>query len=356
MVGRFRTILFICIASEIAAILLLWNIPVAEEHYAMAIESQDIAKPATEIVTGPIDYEITLLFTGDVMLGRHVENLITEHGDIHPFESTLHILEGADLTIGNFEGVIPKKHAHTPNGGMRFSVQPTYLETLSDTGFDVLSLANNHSMDHGIDAFKHTRTLCDEAGIVCGGSSDTFDVESVKILTVNEVKIGILFLHSAFAKIDSADIKKYMTYLNEYSDVQFAYIHWGDEYILTHNKLQEALAYELIDNGIDAVMGHHPHVVQDIEIYNNAPIFYSLGNFIFDQYFSTHVQQGLLVSTTLTDTGIDFELIGITSELNKSRPQRMSRDSEAVFFDRILQNVSLQESVDVENGVISIKH
>ncbi|MFH2018657.1 MAG: CapA family protein, partial [bacterium] len=104
------------------------------------------------------------------------------------------------------------------------------------------------------------------------------------------------------------------------SDFIIANVHWGQEYQKTSNSLQRKLARELIDLGVDAIIGHHPHVVQEMEIYKNRPIFYSLGNFVFDQYFSEATQQELGVGLVFRDKSISayvFPLQSVKSQISQ---------------------------------------
>jgi hypothetical protein len=126
-----------------------------------------------------------------------------------------------------------------------------------------------------------------------------------------------------------------MRTLTKKSDMQIAYVHWGTEYELAHNAAQETLAHVLIDAGADAVIGHHPHVVQDVAFYKDKPIFYSLGNFIFDQYWDTDVQTGLGVRMTIDDGSIAYEAIPFTTAGSRVQPTIMQDADAHTLFTRI---------------------
>src|SRR5690606_29076429 len=108
------------------------------------------------------------------------------------------------------------------------------------------------------------------------------------------------------------------------------------EYELVHDELQETLAKALVDAGADAVMGHHPHVVQDVAFYDGVPIFYSLGNFIFDQYWNEHVQTGLGVEMRIEAGQIAYQLIPFTTARSRNQPMVMEAHVAEVLFDRVL--------------------
>jgi poly-gamma-glutamate synthesis protein (capsule biosynthesis protein) len=109
-----------------------------------------------------------------------------------------------------------------------------------------------------------------------------------------------------------------------------AMVHGGDEYKLTSNAKQQTLYRGLIDAGVDVVVAHHPHVTEEVELYHGKPIFYSLGNFIFDQYFQKEVEEGLAVKLTLSASEATYELLPIKG--NHSQPALMEDEQKAVFL------------------------
>lgn len=296
----------------------------------------------------------SILFVGDVMLGRHVDRLMEEYGADYPFERLGAHIASYDISVANFEAVVPTVNVPTASGGMQFSVRESNFEKLVDVGFDVLSFANNHSADHGQAALDNTRALCREYGIVCGGTPRALSEESVRVVEVGDVRVGILFIHTLFVAPDMETLEELTDKLEAESDMQVAYIHWGNEYELTDSPSQERLAHTLADAGIDVVIGHHPHVVQNIELYKNTPIIYSLGNFIFDQYFSTDVQEGLMVGMEIEKEDIVLTLMGVTSKEARSQPARMTAAEEEKLLTRILAPHAGDARIDLLQGTITI--
>ena len=147
----------------------------------------------------------------------------------------------------------------------------------------------------------------------------------------------------------------FMEVVSKKSDMQIVYIHWGDEYEPVHNLEQEQLAKRLIDLGADAIIGHHPHVIQDIGLYKGAPIFYSLGNFIFDQYFSDEVQVGLAVELKIVNNSISYHLIPFDSTNTPGSPRVMSVDKKIQLFQTLAEKSSPEISQSIaENGTIIV--
>ncbi|HEU4677799.1 MAG TPA: CapA family protein, partial [Candidatus Paceibacterota bacterium] len=118
-----------------------------------------------------------------------------------------------------------------------------------------------------------------------------------------------------------------------------------------HTLAQERLAKELVDDGADLVIGHHPHVVEDVALYRGKPVFYSLGNFVFDQYFSTDVMEGLGVTLTLENEYADYALTGYATMESRSAPYVMSTTSSSALYARVLQNVP---GAELERGTFSV--
>jgi poly-gamma-glutamate synthesis protein (capsule biosynthesis protein) len=139
------------------------------------------------------------------------------------------------------------------------------------------------------------------------------------------------------------------------SDMQIAFVHWGTEYEPLHSAFQEDLAKILIDAGAEVVIGHHPHVVQDIALYKGKPIFYSLGNFIFDQYFSEAVQDGLMVDFTPEGGAYHFTLLPVTSRYSRSQPMLMLGDERKAFLIELAAKSEPELQEMIVEGNITLK-
>jgi poly-gamma-glutamate synthesis protein (capsule biosynthesis protein) len=217
-----------------------------------------------------------IVFTGDVLMARHVEELMKRNGETYPFISVASIFAGAEAIIGNFESAILKNHIQTPSYVTTFSVDAKLLPQLRQAGFTHLSLANNHSFDYGGEAYDNAVSVLASNQLSPVGHPQNSSSTLSSTFTSGDYTIGMVALNQVFNTLPWSAIEQSLTELTSTTDYQIAYIHWGDEYVLKHNQTQEDTAKRLIDLGIDAVIGHHPHVTQDIQIYNNKPIFYYL--------------------------------------------------------------------------------
>lgn len=298
--------------------------------------------------TGP-----DLILVGDVLLARDVERKMVEYGADYPFSHVRDHLAAA-VVVGNFEASVPKVHIPTPDFAMQFSVMRENLSALHEAGFTHVSLANNHADDFGAEGYYETRRALTTAGISSFGIPYVLATSSVAVVTAGETRVALIGIYAVDIAPSSEMIIKTMQYASKVSDVQIAYVHWGDEYQSVHNAVQEQLARALIDAGADMVVGHHPHVVQDIELYRDALIFYSLGNFVFDQYFNREVQQGLLLALTFRDGGsISVDLTPVSSELSRTAPRVLSGFERDRFLVKlgIISDTELKTAI--ENGVLN---
>lgn len=295
-----------------------------------------------------------MLFVGDVMLGRRVETLMNMHGVEYPFQKSTELLQKYALTIGNFEAPIPSEHVQAPDFTFRFSVKGEYLDSVKKSGFDVLSLANNHTLDYGTEGLVNTFTTCVTYEIVCIGDPRK-SLYDTHIFSVGTKKIGITAFQTVSGPPIRSLLEESIKSMESVSDVQIAYVHWGEEYATTHSLREEELAKFLIDSGIDIVVGHHPHVVQDIGVYKGKPIFYSLGNFIFDQYFSTDVEEGIGLALTTNGGEQTINVIPFTSVHHHSQPERMTSREEKVLFTRIFEPIKNVKGVDAKKGTITFR-
>ncbi|QQR65246.1 CapA family protein [Candidatus Kaiserbacteria bacterium] len=349
---------FFCITVFVCFVFITGITPFVESASIMQDTWKNKMSNAEEKDTLPLFAPVarpgTLLFVGDIMLARAVESRMKKSGMRYPFEALESTLSSPDATIGNFEGVVSKVHYPTPNYTFQFSVEPVYLAHLKTVGFDVLSLANNHALDYGKASLTHTRTLCEEYGLICGGDPKGLTEKSIKVVEVGTHHVGILFVHTLFGAPASNTLRASITELNQQSDIQVAYVHWGEEYELIHNDVQEELAKTLIDEGIDVVIGHHPHVVQDVELYKDKPIFYSLGNFVFDQFFSKNVQEMLGVHMKIDKAEITYTLMPFSSVDTESQPHHADEMTASGLRERILSNLGNDSHVDVTFGTITV--
>ncbi len=233
------------------------------------------------------------------MLGRFIGKVMNTRGEHYPFDQVRVLLRKHDIVFGNLESGIANDTSHPffPNKPYNFAASPIAATALKEAGFTILSLANNHMLDFGPNEPAVTRSLLQKQGLFpFGAGKDISEARQPVILTRNGVRFGFLgygVAHSravyaqrsqaGIAPISMNDIRKDILALRGQADVLIVSLHWGMEYENTPSKKQREEAHQIIDWGADLIIGHHPHVMQGIEIYKNRLIAYSLGNFVFDQ-------------------------------------------------------------------------
>lgn len=265
------------------------------------------------------DTTSTLLFVGDILLARDVERQINTHSDFSfPFQHIASTTRAADFMFGNLEGAMSDRGI---NQGSIYSFRddPRTVEGLLFAGFDALSLANNHIFDWGREALRDTVVHLNSAGIkTVGAGGDAVEANAPLLIDAKDAKVALIAFTNLYpksfeatgtitgiSKFDEGEILEKIRALRTTADIVVLSIHWGNEYETSASNEQKRLGRMFIDAGADIVVGHHPHVVQELEQYKNGWIAYSLGNFIFDQNFSDETRTGDMLEVRLKNKRIE---------------------------------------------------
>lgn len=274
--------------------------------------------PVQNVVENPAGEEpVKILLVGDLMLDRTVRTTIDKKGFEYSFTDIKSIFEGMDLAVGNLEGAITSNSSLSQKNFniLKFTFPSSDARALRDLGFSGFSLANNHALDFGHDGYLETITNLGLNDLFYFGSptndQNLSSSENIKGQDICFVGYHSLFVESLSPVVD--EIKR----IKPKCDFIVAFAHWGVEYEDYENKDQEREAYALVDAGADLVVGAHPHVIQPVEVYRGKAIFYSLGNFIFDQDFSLATRQGLAVQMELGGENVTYKFIPIEMYRNK---------------------------------------
>jgi gamma-polyglutamate biosynthesis protein CapA len=312
-------------------ILFIVSIIVADEYSRGGTEM--IA--SNEEVVFNVSKSTSIRFLGDVMLGRFVETLLRLNGDSYVTKNITELSE-VDFVIANFESSMTLPHIQTANYTFRFATKPEHISILQALGVTHVSLANNHSFDYGVTGYNLTKSTLLEKGIVPFGHPASHSTSSsLTYLEKDNRKIALIGIHTLYSMPTFDVLAEIFEVAQQSSDLQIVYIHWGDEYQSVSNHAQQTLAKKLIELGADVIVGHHPHVVQEIAVIDGVVVFYSLGNFIFDQYFSGAVMDGLVVDMIIDVNSISFKLHPITSRDVRSQPRPMSEAEEYYFLKEL---------------------
>lgn len=253
--------------------------------------------------------ETTIAFTGDILLADNLYANYTAKG-VTGFlsETVCQKLINADLTFINEEFPFSNRGTPEPNKEYTYRVPPERVQIFKDLDIDVISISNNHILDYGQDALVDTFEVLDNAGLDYVGAGPTLD-RAKQLITkeVNGKTIGFLAAsrvvpseawyarnatdtHEArpgvFTTYDDTALCEEITKAKQICDFVVVYAHWGIERQETAAEYQRIMARHFVDAGADLVVGSHPHVMQGVEFYKDTPIVYSLGNFLFSNYYS----------------------------------------------------------------------
>jgi gamma-polyglutamate biosynthesis protein CapA len=297
-----------------------------------------------------------ILFVGDVMLGRNVEFLMGKHGHDYPYRG-LNLHEEFDdfYLVGNFESAIALNHIRTKSYTMLFSMNKLTLPATRNFGFTHFSLANNHTFDFGSDSFKNTVDVLKEFGFSTFGHPHDVTQAEISYLTIDNHQIALIGFNALAEIPTEVEISDALVTASMRSDFQIVSIHWGNEYINISNETQRLLAKQFVEAGADLVVGHHPHVVQEVELIDGVLVFYSLGNFIFDQYFSDNVQNGLLLRVVFAESSPPLvDIIPVTSVGKLSQPRMMGENETKQFLLALAKRSNDKLSTGIESGTLPL--
>ncbi len=247
---------------------------------------------------------VTIMIGGDVMLDRLMRRIGTKKGYDYLFSSVAPLFKTADIVIANLEGPITINPSKTllPNGTMTssllFTFAPSSAKALSNAGITAISLANNHEDNFGAAGVTETKKWLKGAGVKWFGSP--WNVASTTFATTTKgMRIAFVGYESFQPGIDTvlAEIKR----LSTAGYFVIVMPHWGEEYTTTPSVKMRSQARSFVTAGAKAIIGSHPHVMMSDEMIAGVPVYYSIGNLIFDQYFSEAVMNGEIVSLTLVN-------------------------------------------------------
>lgn len=312
--------------------------------------------------------DINLAFTGDILLADNLYNAYLQSG-VTGFISPkiADILKNADITFINEE--FPFSNRGTPEAGKEYTycVPPERAKIFNDMGVDIVSISNNHILDYGQDALVDTFSTLDEYGIdYIGAGKDLERAKKLITYKVNGKTIGFLAAsrvvpngswyalnetsdHAArpgvFTTYDDTALCEEIRKAKEICDFVIVYAHWGIERHEVAADYQRNMAYDYINSGADLVIGSHPHVMQGVEFYNNVPIVYSMGNFLFSNYYS---RTTVLTCKIKEDNTCEISFLPCGS---KSYYTSETDDAGVKEFYDFLNRVSFNVTFDYEGNI-----
>lgn len=247
-----------------------------------------------------------ILFVGDIMFDRYIRQVAQKKGYDFILENVKNLLSKSDLVIGNLEGPVTESRSVSlgtqlgEKNNYIFTFDPVVTETLKNHNIRLVNLGNNHILNFGKSGFEETKKYLRESKVEYFGS--VREEKKSKIKEIRGIKIGFLNFNE-FSGENAENFAKEIKILKDKADFIIIYTHWGKEYVDSPNEETKNLAHSFIDAGADLIIGSHPHVIQGSEKYKSKKIYYSLGNFVFDQYFEKGTDKGLIVEAILKKNG-----------------------------------------------------
>ncbi len=314
---------------------------------------------------------------GDVMLARNVGKYMSQKGISYPLQYVADWLADADLTMGNLESPLSTAGTAIPGKGICFRSNPANVKALSQSGFDLMTVANNHAVDYDSPALLETIAVLEKENIaVIGGGENIERATKPAILDSNGVKIACLgYTEMAdiywdpsyprrmratesipgVAPLEKERVIADIAAVKDQVDLVAVTLHWGVEYQEQPEAYQREMAKAFIDAGADVIIGHHPHCIQGVETYQDGIIFYSLGNFVFDQDWSLQTRQGLAVEMTLSTLG--WQNAALSPVLITEGQPKLAEDTDAQAILELLQRISapLGTEIEIKDGKAYIK-
>ena len=338
------------------------------ESGAVFVENPVMTEEAEAI--GAAEYQpMELMFSGDVYLSDHVMEAYQASGNITGVVSQAYLdeIKSADYFVVNEEFPFSNRGTPAEDKQYTFEVDPSKVDMFKEMGINLVTLANNHTLDFGTDALLDTLDTLDKAGISHVGAGENIEeasepvmvnikgrkiafIGATRVMPVGEWEAGITSpgLLSAY---DPSNLIEEIGQAKEQADLVVVYIHWGEESKEMPNEIQTTLAHDIVDAGADLVVGAHPHVLQGIEFYKDVPIVYSLGNFVF----GSSIPRTALLKVTVDETmegAEDLKLQLIPGKSSAGYTRTLSDSADKAELYSYIESISTGISIG-EDGTVT---
>ncbi len=308
---------------------------------AVTLLSQPLSLHAEEIVINAV---------GDIMLAGKWAPILRQKGYDHPFNGVKNELAPGDINIANLESPIAEGGEEYSEKKFRFRAELQAAKAIRDAGFNLVTLANNHSMDFGSEALAETLQHLSDNGIAwIGAGKNLSEARKIALYTIKGKRIAFLGYSltqpvkffagqnrpgtaPGYENMVTADIAN----ARSQADYVIVSFHWGKEAINTVQPYQRTAAHKAIEAGADVIIGHHPHILQGIERYKNSIIFYSLGNFTFASKSKT-ADVSAIIRLKLNDGHREAEILPLDVLHRRVgfQPQLMTGDKGADVIEKL---------------------
>ncbi|WP_459501323.1 CapA family protein [Bacillus sp. C1] len=323
-------------------------------------------KTTTGVEKKKEDPEITLTFSGDTMFDRQLRPVIQKNGAGYPFQHVKDEITKADISFINLESAFTTREKKISGQPFWIKSDPSTLQAIKDTGYDIVNIGNNHTLDYGQDGLLDTISYVEKLKLpYIGAGKNETDAYTAKEITVKGKKVKFLsfvrFMPN-FTWIAEKDkpgvangydinlVTKTIQEQKKNADYLIVYMHWGVEKSNRPVDYQKQYVPKIVEAGADAIVGSHPPRLQGFEYYNNVPVAYSLGNFLFPNYVKGKgAETGIL---TLTFKGKNVQMsfnpyIMRNDQISPATPEEKKKTLQ--YLQTISTNVEIDETGIIKN-------
>lgn len=312
------------------------------------------------------DPEIKLVFSGDTMFDWALRPVVAQKGADFPFQYVKPQIESADYAFVNLETAFTTRSKQAPGQKFWIKSDPATITAIKNTGFDIVSLGNNHSLDYGREGLLDSIVNTEGAGLqYIGVGRNAAEAYAAKEVTIKGKKIKFLsfvrFMPCAdwtatnttpgvAGGYDLNVVTKTIQEQKGDADYLVVYMHWGVEQTNTPAAYQKEYVTKMTEAGANAIVGSHPHWLQGFEYYNGVPVAYSLGNFLFPDYVKGHsAETGVL---TLTLKGKDIQMSFSPYVIRGNQIHPIDGQAKAAMY-QYLQSVSYDVEITGDGTIIN---
>ena len=349
-----QTLLFFTVAVIVSGVYLYAN-----QARDLSGNPQQPGDASNESTAPPEEPRINLSFVGDVMMAGNVEKTLLEKGYDYPYSYVRELLSEDDYSIANLETPVTTRGTPHADKAYVYKSSPDSLPAMKEAGIDAVNLANNHTMDQGVEGLLDTFSALDANRIdYVGAGSDSRRAYAPVYAERNGIKLAVLGFSRVVPQVswyagkdkpgvaasyDPALAVQAIKEADANADVVVVIAHWGEErkdFPVDH---QKELARTYLDAGADLIVGGHPHVVQGLENIDGKWIAYSLGNFVFTRSTEPKTWDSMILQASCTKSGdCDLKILPFYTEL--ARPVPMNETEGAALLNRI-QSISVNARI-----------
>jgi len=319
------------------------------EKWTLAAAAALFLLPMVTAQTAPDDFR--MLFTGDVMMSRLVRTEM-EQRRTGPWTGFFELFKSANLVGGNFEAAIGDPTYCAAQNKLCFAVPYSAARTMKQAGFSLVTAENNHSGDLGQPGRRETRATFQQSGMLALDFSSSpqffrFDQLTVGLIAVTTVKAA----DGQVQQVPSVELAQKLRLARQLANLVVVSIHWGNELQDWPTDAQQQQARWMVEHGADLIVGHHPHVVQAPSCVEGRPVFFSLGNHVFDQKYA-ETKDGLIADCSVHGAMLHCGALSTHTGENTAFPKLAGRNAGA---DQALAACTPQLSEGAEINGIAIR-